>query len=120
MAVLDGQQRLTSLYIALKGNYANKIAYKKWDNPEAYPKKKLYLNLFGNSEDISYKYEFKFLTDTECKENNDDYHWFEVGKIMDLKELNDVNNYLIEALIQIKKNQALQVKHCLNYSQLYM
>ena len=95
MAVLDGQQRLTSLYIALKGTYANKIAYKKWDNPLAYPKKKLYLNLLGAPEDISYEYEFEFLTESEATMSDDDHHWFPVGKILDLKELSDVMDYLI-------------------------
>ena len=95
MAVLDGQQRLTSLYIALKGTYANKIAYKKWVNPLAYPKKKLYINLLGAPEDISYKYEFEFLTESESTEQDDEHHWFPVGKILDLKELSDVMDYLI-------------------------
>lgn len=95
MAVLDGQQRLTSLYIALKGTYANKIAYKKWDNPLAYPKKKLYINLLGMPEDISYEYEFEFLTEPEATRQDDEHHWFPVGKILDLKELSDVMDYLI-------------------------
>ncbi len=95
MAVLDGQQRLTSLYIALKGTYANKIAYKKWDNPLAYPKKKLYINLLGAPEDISYEYEFEFLTESEATKMDDDHHWFPVGKILDFKELSDVMDYLI-------------------------
>lgn len=95
MAVLDGQQRLTSLYIALKGTYAYKIAYKKWDNPLAYPKKKLYINLLGLPEDSSYEYEFEFLTDAEASKQDADHHWFPVGKILDLKELSDVMDYLI-------------------------
>ena len=96
MAVLDGQQRLTSLYIALKGSYASKIAYKKWNNPQAYPKKKLYINLLDKPKDISYEYEFKFLTKEESKNNDENHHWFEVGKIMDLKEQYDVMSYMIE------------------------
>jgi uncharacterized protein with ParB-like and HNH nuclease domain len=95
MAVLDGQQRLTSLYIGLKGTYANKTAYKKWDNPLAYPKKKLYINLLGAPEDISYEYEFAFLTEPEAAKRDDDHHWFLVGKILDFKELSDVMDYLI-------------------------
>jgi hypothetical protein len=83
------------LYIALKGTYANKIAYKKWDNPLAYPKKKLYINLLGAPEDISYEYEFEFLTESEATKMDDDHHWFPVGKILDLKELSDVMDYLI-------------------------
>lgn len=97
MAVLDGQQRLTSLYIALKGTYASKLSYKRWDNPQAYPKKKLYLNLLSKPEDDTLEYEFEFLTDAEAKENDENHHWFLVGKILDLKELHEVMNYMIEA-----------------------
>jgi uncharacterized protein with ParB-like and HNH nuclease domain len=96
MAVLDGQQRLTSLYIALKGTYANKLSYKRWDNAQAYPKKRLYLNLLGKPEDATYEYEFEFLTEAESKKNDTDHHWFPVGKILDLKEQYDVNDYMIE------------------------
>ena len=41
-AIPDGQQRLTSLYIALKGSLSRKIPKKRWDNPDAFPKKELY------------------------------------------------------------------------------
>jgi uncharacterized protein with ParB-like and HNH nuclease domain len=95
MAVLDGQQRLTSLYIALKGTYAYKKRYKKWNDPLAYPKKKLYINLLGSPEDFSYEYEFAFLTDYEAKAEDESHHWFPVGKILDFKELSDVMDYLI-------------------------
>ena len=97
MAILDGQQRLTSLYIALKGTYTNKIAYKKWDNPLAYPKKKLYLNLLRESEGNSYEYEFKFLTDSEATMRDENHYWFPVGKILDFKDLSDVMDYLIDS-----------------------
>ena len=42
IAILDGQQRMTSLYIGLKGSYAYKMSHKRWDNPQAYPVRKLY------------------------------------------------------------------------------
>ncbi|KOA19351.1 hypothetical protein CLHOM_24570 [Clostridium homopropionicum DSM 5847] len=96
IAVLDGQQRLTSLYIGLKGSYAYKLSYKRWDNEQAYPVRKLYLNLLGSSDDPEYEYEFEFLTDAESKNNDENHHWFPVGKILDLKEQGDVNEYLIE------------------------
>ena len=45
-AVIDGQQRLTSLYIGLKGSYAYKLPRKWWyDNEESIPTRHLYLNL---------------------------------------------------------------------------
>lgn len=98
IAVLDGQQRLTSLYIGLKGSYAYKLSYKRWDNEQAYPVRKLYLNLLAASEDSEYEYEFEFLTDSEAENKDDDleHHWFPVGKILDLKEQSEVNEYLIE------------------------
>ncbi len=95
MAVLDGQQRLTSLYIALKGTYAYKLAYKKYNNPLAYPKKTFYVNLLDTPKDFSYEYEFEFLTEKEAKLVDETHHWFQVGKILDLKELSDVMDYLI-------------------------
>lgn len=104
-AILDGQQRLTSLYIGLKGSYANKIAYKKWDNPLAYAKKKLYINLLDIPSDNSYEYEFKFLTKVESEESDENHYWFEVAKIMDLKEQYDVMNFMIEAGLSSNPNK---------------
>lgn len=49
-AVLDGQQRLTSLYIGLKGTYAYRLKYKRKNNLSAYPKRKLYLNLVKSAD----------------------------------------------------------------------
>ena len=45
-AVLDGQQRLTSLYIALQGSMSRKLPNKRWKNNDAFPKKQLYHNKF--------------------------------------------------------------------------
>lgn len=94
-AILDGQQRLTSIYIALKGSFAEKLPRKRWDNDLAYPKKKLYLNLVGKSEDSELEYDFTFLTDEEASENDDNSYWFRVGDILNLKEPGEVNSYLI-------------------------
>ncbi|GAA9657107.1 hypothetical protein HpHCM49_14010 [Helicobacter pylori] len=43
--VLDGQQRLISLYIGLKGTRTLKKKWAKNNNPNAYEEKRLYLNL---------------------------------------------------------------------------
>lgn len=104
-AILDGQQRMTSLYIGLKGTYAYKILHKRWDNPQAYPKRKLYLNLLEPAQDRDdFKYDFLFLTDEEVKEDNafvgEDgkrhYFWFPVGEILNITKSNEVNKYLIK------------------------
>ncbi|RPF47340.1 uncharacterized protein with ParB-like and HNH nuclease domain [Hydrogenoanaerobacterium saccharovorans] len=105
MAVLDGQQRLTSLYIALKGTYASKLSYKRWDNPQAYPKKRLYLNLLSKPESGDCEFDFDFLTDTESNEKDDTHHWFPVGNILDLKEQDEVNDYLLESGILLNTDK---------------
>lgn len=94
-AILDGQQRLTSIYIALKGSFAEKLPRKRWDNDLAYPKKKLYLNLVGKSEDSELEYDFTFLTDEEASGSDENSYWFRVGDILNLKEPGEVNSYLI-------------------------
>lgn len=95
VAILDGQQRMTSLYIGLKGTYAYKMSYKRWDNPVAYPERKLYLNLLEPSEESDQKYDFSFLTEKEAQVRDDSHYWFLVGNILDIKQPYEVNNYLI-------------------------
>ena len=95
MAVLDGQQRLTSIYIGLKGTYAYKMPFKQWKDNSAFPERKLYLNIVEQAKDETDKYEFSFLTADEVK-NDTDHYWFEVGKILDMTELGDVMNYLMQ------------------------
>lgn len=95
-AILDGQQRLTSLYIGLKGTYAYKIPYKRWDNDSAFPKRKLCLNLISPSEDNDLEYDFQFLTKKESEKTDENQLWFLVGDILNLKEAVDVNDYLVE------------------------
>ena len=68
-AILDGQQRLTSLYIGLKGTYAYKIPRKRRDNDSAFPKRTLCLNLISQQINGDLEYNFKFLTNKEFKKN---------------------------------------------------
>lgn len=95
-AVLDGQQRLTSLYIGLLGSYAYKIPRKRWDNPQAYPERKLYLNLLSESDNNELEYDFKFLTEEESIIKNENKFWFPISKILELEEQGDVSQFLIE------------------------
>lgn len=88
-AVLDGQQRLTSLYVGLKGTYAYKLKYLSRNNQNAYPIRKLYLNLLASPTDSDNEYDFQFLTDKEV-ENSQEAFWFEVGSILDMKTDGDV------------------------------
>ncbi|GAA8794765.1 DUF262 domain-containing protein [Helicobacter pylori] len=100
--VLDGQQRLTSLYIGLKGTRTLKKKYAKNDNPNAYEEKRLYLNLkhqpnMDNPED---NYQFEFYA--KAPENDKDHFWFKVGDILELES--DALNYAQEH--GLKKNES--------------
>lgn len=85
-AMLDGQQRLTSLNIGLRGSYAVR-SYRGWaNNPNAYPVRRLYLNVFGKAEenDAGLMYDFRLLTDPASSSVEDDSkHWFPVAKVFD-------------------------------------
>lgn len=86
-AVLDGQQRLTSLYIGLNGSYAEKIPYKRKDSQDAYPIKELYFNLLsGKGEDtsIDQKFDFRFMSEEEVTKS--DLKLFRVKDIMPLEK----------------------------------
>ena len=100
MAVLDGQQRIQSLIIGLRG-FLNLHIPGKWKNkPDSYIEKKLYINLLSKlNEEDDYKYELKFLTKEESvKEEGDKVEkiWFEVGKILQCKEAQEIIDILEE------------------------
>ena len=95
MAVLDGQQRLTSIFIGLKGTYAYKMPFKQWKNESAFPERKLYLNIVEPANNETDKYEFSFLAADEV-ENDNVHYWFEVGNILNMTELGDVMNFLMQ------------------------
>ncbi len=85
--VLDGQQRLTSLYIGLKGTRTLKKRGARNDNPNAYEEKRLYLNLkhqpnMDNPED-NYQFEFH----AKAPANDENHFWFKVGDILELKSV---------------------------------
>jgi len=66
--VLDGQQRLQSLFLAFFGKYNGKYLYFKIDsNP--------------NEEESDLRYIFQFMTPGKAKEN---HHWRRVADIMDI------------------------------------
>ena len=95
IALLDGQQRMTSMYIALTGSYASKMPYYRKNSSHAYPEKKLYLDLLQPSEEVEVEYSFKFLTDKEAQKD-DDCFWFECSKILEITDMSKVSMYLMK------------------------
>ena len=96
-AILDGQQRLTSLHIGLQGGYTFKTKNKHRNNPDAFPRRRLYLNLLqpASGEEVELKYDFRFLTDNDTQ-NGDGEHWFLVGDVLRFNSLRDIYQYLRE------------------------
>ncbi|EFK33228.1 MULTISPECIES: DUF262 domain-containing protein [Chryseobacterium group] len=99
--VLDGQQRLTALYLGLKGSYAYHEYNLAWkDNEHSIPTRYLYLNLKYkkdsskdlNDSDDDRKYEFLFLKPSEAK-NEDGNKWFKVGDILGIRGMAQLNSY---------------------------
>ncbi|GHQ32385.1 GmrSD restriction endonuclease domain-containing protein [Helicobacter pylori] len=104
--VLDDQQRLTSLYIGLKGTRTLKKKRARNDNPSAYEEKRLYLNLkhqpnMDNPED-NYQFEFH----AKAPANDEKHFWFKVGDIL---ELESVWNYAEKHGIKGNEGNALDL-----------
>lgn len=82
VAILDGQQRLTSLNIGLCGTYSEKLPRKRASSLDAYPPKRLRLDLchWGEEED-DFKYRLAFLSDDEAARASSDVHWYPVAEV---------------------------------------
>lgn len=95
LAILDGQQRLQSLLIGLRGTYASHKANKPWNDIRSFPARTLYLNLKKiYNEDIDREtYCFKFLEKEVAIEDKKN-KWFEVGKIIGLNNYKDILQYV--------------------------
>ena len=98
LAVIDGQQRLTSLYLGLKGTYAYKMPRKRWkDNEESLPTRKLYINVSSQlSKDDERKmiYDFKFLSEDDVSRLSPTEDLFLVNDIYLYRNQDALEDYL--------------------------
>lgn len=82
VAVLDGQQRLSSLFCALQGSYAFKTN-KRISPNDPYPKRELHLNLlYQCKNEMDNKYQFRFITSTEASVKNEEQYWLKVKDVI--------------------------------------
>lgn len=89
--VLDGQQRLTSLLIGLRGSYTTRKKYARKDNPDAWKRQRLYIDLLkspavgdgddDNDTDLGITYGLKFYE--HQPRVSVEHCWFKVGAILD-------------------------------------
>ena len=114
IGVLDGQQRLNSLYVALQGSYSYKLKSRRWDDPSAFPKRQLYLNLFfepSDEDENDLAYEFKFLTEEDAEKEDGDHFWFKVKDVLNWNDLLPMSAIVTAASAKYPQHQsALQVK----------
>ena len=84
VAILDGQQRLTALNIGLRGSHATKLPRLWWTNPDAFPKRRLYLNVLAEEKENEdgLKYEFRFLRKRDAKNRDEATCWYRVSDIL--------------------------------------
>ncbi len=125
IALLDGQQRMTSLYVALAGTYAKKAPYYSWDSPNGFPTKRLYLNLLRPSESLEREFDFRFLTEDEVKdissldneqrEGAQPCFWFDCQKILQITDLSKVSMFLMKSgLMDTSKYSEKQSEFAIN------
>lgn len=89
--VLDGQQRLTSLFIGLRGSRTLRRPYAKTNGPSAYPEKFLHINLRYEQTELveEERYQFEFLTHEEANVLNETTRWFQLGLAMGFEKKED-------------------------------
>ena len=95
IGVLDGQQRLNSMYVALQGTYAYKLPRVWKNNPKAYPVRQFYLNVFKSvkeEDEDDFVYQFRFLTEDEAKKFDKRECWYTVRKLLECDEVSDVTD----------------------------
>ncbi len=107
--VLDGQQRITSLNIGLRGSF--RYFYRKWK------KTYLYLNLLkptdenDNPEELTYQFLFKEDASYMPKLNGPQF-WFKVGEILNYDDAEDAKDAIEPTLLNCtdeEKKSALRM-----------
>lgn len=104
IAVLDGQQRLTSLYVALQGSYAIRKKFKQSHKNESYAKMQLYINLLHspdepdddseNEQTGTSLYQFRFLTEEDALQRGPDTYWFLVRDALRFRTAGQISAHL--------------------------
>jgi len=106
-AILDGQQRLTALNIGLRGSHASKLPGKWVANPDAYPRKRLYLNICGDAQEneLGIRYDFRFFDTPPVSAPGQGEHWFPVNRILgeDLDDASNIFEYVLSNGLNLDK-----------------
>jgi hypothetical protein len=96
--VLDGHQRLTALLVGLKGTFIAKKKYMRWDNPHAWLKQTLFLDLLKDprqqeeDSETGVRYGFRFVD--KLPKNEEGQYWLKVGRILDFDNQDKFDDFL--------------------------
>lgn len=104
--VLDGQQRITSLNIGLRGSY--RYFYRRWR------KTRLYLNLLwnhdnDNPEELTYQFLFKE-DDQPLPRTDYAQYWYRVGDILNYEDAEDAKDAIENKLIGFPEDEQKRAK----------
>lgn len=108
LLVLDGQQRLTSLLIGLRGTFTVRSKYARRNNPDAWSKQRLYFDLLkdpsvesdgDDEEDLGVTYGLRFAENEPT--SNADHLWMKLGRILDCTSDDLLDNLADEMLARL-------------------
>ena len=104
--VLDGQQRITSLNIGLRGSY--RYFYRRWR------KTRLYLNLLwnhdnDNPEELTYQFLFKE-DDQPLPRTEYPQYWYRVGDILNYEDAEDAKEAIEEKVADFTEDDQRRAK----------
>ena len=104
--VLDGQPRITSLNIGLRGSY--RYFYRRWR------KTRLYLNLLwnhdnDNPEELTYQFLFKE-DDQPLPRTDYAQYWYRVGDILNFEDAEDAKDAIENKLIGFSEDEQKRAK----------
>lgn len=104
--VLDGQQRITSLNIGLRGSY--RYFFRRWR------KTRLYLNLLwnhdnDNPEELTYQFLFKE-DDQPLPRTDYAQYWYRVGDILNFEDAEDAKDAIENKLIGFPEDEQKRAK----------
>jgi len=107
--VLDGQQRLTSLLIGLRGTFAEKAKHARKANPDAWTEKALYIDLFKDpggeveEDEAEFGVTYGFHFHGTPPRNDHRRHWFKLGRILDYPKEDQLIRLIREELDRIHR-----------------
>ena len=87
ISVLDGQQRITSLYVGVMGKYRTHMKGKKWDDDKSYYDRYLCMDVMSiPSEEGTYSFRFQAVDDITVPivdENGMPHFWVKLSEVFD-------------------------------------